>query len=77
MSRGSLVVRLLRVIVPLGLLLVAFALTTTSYTTGQSITWVQGRDVVTWERPGRVTRQCRLTLDHVMPRHRGGGRARV
>jgi NTE family protein len=42
------------------------SLSTTDYTTGQSVVWVQGRDVVTWERPGRVTRHCRLTIDHVM-----------
>lgn len=44
----------------------AVTISTTDYTTGQSVVWVQGRDIETWERPGRVSRQCRLTVDHVM-----------
>ncbi len=44
----------------------AVAFSTTDYTTGQSVVWVQGREIETWERPGRVSRQCRLTVDHVM-----------
>lgn len=44
----------------------AVAFSTTDYTTGQSVVWVQGRDIETWERPGRASRQCRLTVDHVM-----------
>ena len=39
---------------------------TTDYTTGQSVVWVQGRKIETWERPGRVARQCRMTVDHIM-----------
>jgi NTE family protein len=39
---------------------------TTDYTTGQSVIWVEGRAIRTWERPGRVARQCHLTVDHVM-----------
>ncbi len=39
---------------------------TTDYTTGQSVVWVQGREIQTWERPGRIARQCRLTVDHIM-----------
>jgi NTE family protein len=42
------------------------SIATTDYTTGQSVIWVQGREVETWERPGRVARQCRMTVDHVM-----------
>jgi NTE family protein len=42
------------------------SIATTDYTTGQSVIWVQGREVQTWERPGRVARQCRMTVDHVM-----------
>jgi len=44
----------------------AVALITTSYTTGQSVIWVQGRDIETWERPKRRSVQCQLTIDHVM-----------
>jgi NTE family protein len=47
----------------------AFALTASSYTTGQSITWVQTRkDCVmpAWERPLRKSATCALRIDHVM-----------
>ena len=44
----------------------AVTFSTTDYTTGQSVVWVQGRDIETWERPGRTSRQCRMTVDHVM-----------
>jgi len=44
----------------------ALALSTSSYTTGQSITWVQGRDIRDWERPMRRSRQTILTVEHVM-----------
>ena len=44
----------------------AVTISTTDYTTGQSVVWVQGRDIQTWERPGRISRQCRITVDHVM-----------
>jgi NTE family protein len=47
----------------------AFALTASSYTTGQSVTWVQTRDdcsIQTWERPQRKSESCRLSIDHVM-----------
>lgn len=44
----------------------AAALSTSSYTTGQSITWVQGKGIDTWERPQRRARKCVLTIDHVM-----------
>jgi NTE family protein len=47
----------------------AFALTASSYTTGQSITWVQTRDdcaLPAWERPQRKSEICRLRVDHVM-----------
>jgi NTE family protein len=42
------------------------AIITISYTTGRTIAWVQGRNIVDWERPFRSSRQCRLTVDHVM-----------
>lgn len=47
----------------------AFALTASSYTTGQSITWVQTREdcaMPSWERPQRKSQMCALRVDHVM-----------
>jgi NTE family protein len=47
----------------------AFALTGSSYTTGQSITWVQTREdcaMPAWERPMRKSLNCALRVDHVM-----------
>ncbi len=44
----------------------AVALSATSYTTGQSITWVEGRSPTLWERPQRRSVQARLGVDHVM-----------
>ena len=44
----------------------AVALSATSYTTGQSVTWVEGRDVDLWQRPQRRTEPARLTVEHVM-----------
>jgi NTE family protein len=42
------------------------ALSATSYSTGQSMTWVQGRDISLWQRPQRRTAHATLTVDHVM-----------
>ena len=47
----------------------AVALTASSYTTGQSVTWVQsveGCGVLTWERPQRKSVNACLRVDHVM-----------
>ena len=44
----------------------AIALSTSSYTTGQSITWVQGHGFDEWERPRRRSRNTTLTIDHIM-----------
>ncbi|MBW3565877.1 MAG: patatin-like phospholipase family protein [Acidobacteria bacterium] len=44
----------------------ALALTTLNYTTGQTITWVQGREIETWERPNRRSIQTPITIEHVM-----------
>ena len=47
----------------------AIALTASSYTTGQSLTWVQPRahcGITTWERPQRKSATCELRVDHVM-----------
>lgn len=44
----------------------AVAITSTSYTTGQSVTWVQGRDITLWTRPQRRSEHTTLRLEHVM-----------
>jgi NTE family protein len=44
----------------------AVALSATSYTTGQSVTWVQGRDVQLWQRPARRSEMSPLGVEHVM-----------
>lgn len=44
----------------------AAALSTTNYSTGQSILWVQGREVEEWERPYRRSRISTLSVEHVM-----------
>lgn len=45
----------------------AAAISTSSYSTGQSITWIQGQDDIRgWERPQRRARRATLTVDHVM-----------
>lgn len=45
----------------------AVALSATSYTTGRSVTFVQGTaDTPIWERVQRIAVRTRLTLDHVM-----------
>jgi NTE family protein len=44
----------------------AIALSATSYSTGQSVTWVQGKDISLWQRPHRRSALARLTVDHVM-----------
>ncbi|MDP9120702.1 MAG: patatin-like phospholipase family protein [Acidobacteriota bacterium] len=49
-----------------GGLLHAVALTTINYSTGQTVTWVQGRDIRSWHRPRRPCFHTRLTVAHVM-----------
>lgn len=44
----------------------ALALTTLNYSTGQTVTWVQGCHIEGWERPNRRSASCRITVDHVM-----------
>ncbi len=49
--------------------LCAISLTASSYTTGQSVTWVQGVEgcgVRTWERPQRKGVETALRVEHVM-----------
>jgi NTE family protein len=47
-------------------LLKAVAITTSSYTTGQSVTWVEGREIEPWQRAHRVGRTRHLSVEHVM-----------
>jgi NTE family protein len=44
----------------------ALALTTLNWATGQTVTWLQGRDIATWERPQRRSARARIGIDHVM-----------
>jgi NTE family protein len=47
----------------------AIALTASSYTTGQSVTWVHTHDdcgIEAWERPQRKSVTCTFDVDHVM-----------
>ena len=44
----------------------AVAITTSSYTTGQSVVWVQGADIENWERANRRSRKTAITIEHVM-----------
>lgn len=44
----------------------ALAISTTSYSTGESVTWLQGENIRTWSRPGRMTRDTIMTIEHVM-----------
>jgi NTE family protein len=44
----------------------ALALSTSSYTTGRSVTWIQGSDITEWDRPQRFSVKTQMTIDHVM-----------
>jgi NTE family protein len=44
----------------------AVALSTTSYSTGSSVTWLQGDNIEPWSRPERLTRDTTLTIEHIM-----------
>jgi NTE family protein len=44
----------------------AASITATNYATGQSVTWVQGREVPMWMRPHRVSQTAELSVAHVM-----------
>ena len=44
----------------------AVGLTTTNYTNGESITWVQSGALASWERPGRRSVSAHLGIDHIM-----------
>ena len=44
----------------------ALAVITTNYSTGQTVTWVQGEDFDLWERPDRISMHADLRVNHVM-----------
>lgn len=44
----------------------SLALTASCHTTGKSVTWVQGAELVSWDRAHRQGRTASITLDHVM-----------
>jgi NTE family protein len=44
----------------------ALAIIATSYSTGQTFAFIQGRNVKTWTRPQRVTVMTDITVEHVM-----------
>ncbi|MGH8488484.1 MAG: patatin-like phospholipase family protein, partial [Gammaproteobacteria bacterium] len=44
----------------------AVAITASSYSTGQSVTWVQGTEPVHWERGHRKLVRCKIRLDHIL-----------
>jgi len=46
--------------------LAALALSTLNYATGQTVTWIQGRDIETWDRPQRRSARARIGVEHVM-----------
>ncbi len=46
--------------------LAAACVTTTRFSTGQTVSWVQGRGLEGWERPTRVGIQTELSLNHFL-----------
>lgn len=46
--------------------LTACAFVTTNYGTGQTVTWVEGRDVAGWQRPNRMSVNVPLRVEHIM-----------
>ncbi len=44
----------------------ALGITSLNYSTGQTVTWVQGRQIQTWERPNRRSFRTTITPTHVM-----------
>lgn len=44
----------------------AVALSTTCYSTGQTTTWYEGRQIQEWERPNRLGVSGKLRIEHVM-----------
>ena len=46
--------------------LIGLAIVTSSYTTGGSVAWVQGRDIQHWDQPFRLSQQTNINIDHVL-----------
>lgn len=44
----------------------AVAISATSYANGQSVTWVEGRDIGLWQRPQRRSELTKLGVEHIM-----------
>jgi NTE family protein len=44
----------------------ALAISTSCYSTGRSVTWVQGSDIHEWQRPRRKSLTAVMTVEHVM-----------
>jgi len=44
----------------------AVAVTTSSYSAGTSVTWVEGGQIAPWTRSHRIGVSCRLNVEHVM-----------
>jgi NTE family protein len=44
----------------------ALAITATNYSTGQAVTWVQGRNIEMWERPHRHSVMTEITVEQIM-----------
>src|SRR5262249_34201939 len=44
----------------------AVAITSLDYTTGQTVTWVEGCDLPMWERPLRRSVRTTFTIDHIL-----------
>jgi NTE family protein len=44
----------------------AIAITASNYSTGQSVSWVQGRKLRHWQRAHRKGTQCALKLEHIL-----------
>jgi NTE family protein len=44
----------------------AVAMTTTSYSTGQTVVFVQGAEINDWQRPQRRSESTTLTVEHIM-----------
>ncbi len=44
----------------------SLAVTTLKYATGQTVTWVQGREIQSWARPNRLGVQTNIQAEHIM-----------
>lgn len=44
----------------------AIAVTGSSYSNGQSVTWVQGRDIQEWKRANRISFPAEIGVEHIM-----------